>query len=72
MNKDALDLIGNTKNEILEHVGEGNNFFQSDTWMYILKKNRFGFNITMYFYFNSGVVESIKITRTFKINKTIE
>ncbi|MEN5132555.1 hypothetical protein [Elizabethkingia anophelis] len=56
-------LIGKDREEILEDLGEGFNFYPDENWFYELKKNWLGKKTVLLIHFNNNIVERIEILK---------
>lgn len=58
-------LIGKTKKEVSEELGQDFNFYPADFWFYILSKNWLGRIKILLLYFKDEKVYEIKIKITY-------
>ncbi len=61
-------LIGKTKNNVLNELGDECNFYQSSVWTYILKKEWFGRKKVLIINFDDNKVSHIKTVTTYAKN----
>jgi len=61
-------LIGKTKNNVLNELGDECNFYQSSVWTYILKKEWFGRKKVLIINFDDNKVSHIKTVTTYTKN----
>ena len=67
MKKNYKTLIGSSKKEIEEKIGNTDRFFKSgDIWIYIIKKSWYGLQTIMYIYFEQEMVCNIRIIKKLK------
>lgn len=58
-------LIGKSKIDILNELGDECNFYQSSIWTYIIKKEWFGRKKVLVISFDENTVSHVKIVTTY-------
>lgn len=57
-----MELLSKNKNEVMQILGDGLNYYHLDVWIYLLERKWWGRKKKLYVYFDeSNRVSSIKI-----------
>ncbi len=62
-------LIGKSREEVIEELGEGFNYYQSEVWTYNLKKDWLGRWIYLYLCFHDNKVSRTTVGRRYQNKK---
>jgi hypothetical protein len=62
--KDYNYLLGKTKKEIIQEMGDEYNHYPSEIWTYLLKRNWLRRRKMLILYFENNVVKNIKVCHT--------
>lgn len=65
MKDDYKNHIGKTKKEISKELGDDLNYYESNTWTYVLEKRWYGLKSVLIIFFDNNIVCAIKIIKTF-------
>lgn len=60
-------LIGKTKKEIIQEIGEEFNFYPAHVWTYTIKKKWFYKNTVLHIYFDGEIVIHTFVRSSFKL-----
>ncbi|PWN71147.1 hypothetical protein C1631_000545 [Chryseobacterium phosphatilyticum] len=63
--EDFNHLMGKTRHEITEELGDGFNFFTNDTWTYQVGNTWIGRKIILSIDFKEGKVAAVDLYKTF-------
>nr|WP_315027694.1 hypothetical protein [uncultured Chryseobacterium sp.] len=63
--EDFNHLIGKTRHEVKQELGDGFNFFTDDTWTYPIGRTWIGKKIILSIGFKDGKVNTIDLYKTF-------
>ncbi len=62
--KEYIHLLGKTKKEIIQEMGDEYNHYPAETWTYLLKRNWLRQRKILILYFGDHWVEKIKVCYT--------
>lgn len=68
MEKNYDYLIGKTKKEVINELGDGFNFYPDNEWTYIFRQDFFFRKEILYVFFNNNIVFETKCRKTYRIH----